>query len=664
MAVLDRLVGSPKSQLADTLSRGRARHRQWLPGWAEQMAFWQGRQFVWRNRSGTLSELRTENDAKEEYRSRLVRNRIFKIVNAEVSAGTTRPPSYDVVPSKAEEPAIGAAKLGSKVLLHLHDFLRLRPKLVNAYRYAVVNGEGYVRPYWNPTVGKPLSRMDEDDPEEKQLFEGEIAVEVLGPDQVFWEPGLSFDESPWHAIDTVMPPDRVAQLPGLKVDPKQLKADQSSHVSFVTGQLGKQARRGDSILVTEFLERPKLGGRGVRVFLAGDREITERDPYPACVNGPNGPEPCLLQLNYVETPDRDRNMGLVEHLVDPQRTANDCINKQVEWKNAALMPQVLTGPGGMIEPLTNEPFAVFRVKGDVGKVKFRETPNLPPELQQMLEQSYQDMEEIAAQRSVPSQGESGRAIAAIMEQDDSVRGHIVQNLADFYGRLGAPLLVLVQDHYTEQRLRTVNSTYSYDHISFKGADLRGEIDVRVLPASIEPVTRQAVERRVMQYASLGWVTKEQAISAIENGTAEGLVRSFQEDIGRVTRIIERIKKSPEAFLRDRTGPADPDGVQRPDWMPRSFDNVDVQMQALEEWLKSADYDYLPADAQTAANLYYEGLQWEKTRREQMAAQAQAMQAQSLGMENASQPQLPKSLPDRPGLELKSPDIAQDVPQPA
>src|ERR1044072_9834105 len=96
------------------------------------------------------------------------------------------------------------------------------------------------------------------------------------------------------------------------------------------------------------------------------------------------------------------------------------------------------------------------------------------------------------------------ASGPIMEQDDSVRGHIVQNLADFYARLGAHLLVLVQDHYTEQRLQTVNSTYSYDHIAFKGADLRGEIDVRVLPASIEPVTRQAGERRGLQYASVGW----------------------------------------------------------------------------------------------------------------------------------------------------------------
>lgn len=659
MAVLDRIrpSSSAKSSCEQNCERGRARHRTWQPVWAEQQAFFEGRQFVWRNRNGTLSERRTEFDAKEEYRSRLVRNRIFKIVNAEVSAGTNRAPSYEVVPSKPEDDVIAAAKLAEKALLHLYDFLSLRRKFVNCYRYAVVTGEGFIRPYWNPTVGNPLPKRAED---EKQLYEGELACEVLGPEAVYWEPGLSFEESPWHAIERPMSPVRIKQLDRLKVDvDRELKSDQATHASFVQGQLSKKSAKADSVLVTEYLEKPTPDEpEGIRVFLANGKEITERDEYPTYVTGPDGPEPCLVEFSYVETPDRDRDMGLVEHLIDPQRSANFAMNRENEWMNAAMMPQVITGPGGMIDPLTNEPFAVFRAKGDVNQVKFRETPTIPPQLAQHQDRAYVDMEYIAAQNSPTGADQSGRHLALQIEQDQSVRAHIVQNWADFHGRVGRHLLALMQRYYTEQRLRSVEGRIGWGHIHFKGADLRGQLDVRVLPASIEPVTKQAVERKVMLFVSWGAITKEAAMAALNGGTAEGLVRSYEQDIERIGRICMKIREWPvEAILTGEPSPIDEEtGESRPGWMPRPFDNVDIQIPTMEDWLKSADYDYLPIERKAIANLVYKGLKQEQATRRAQEAMAQQQMAEGLGMQNAAAPQLPKSLPDQPGLELKSPDL--------
>jgi hypothetical protein len=77
-------------------------------------------------------------------------------------------------------------------------------------------------------------------------------------------------------------------------------------------------------------------------------------------------------------------MGLVEHLLDSQRTINDCTNKQLEWKNHALIPQLLAPVGSIRTKRTDKPGAIIEYIPINGAVpEWQPVPPVPPELSSM-----------------------------------------------------------------------------------------------------------------------------------------------------------------------------------------------------------------------------------------------------------------------------------------
>ena len=58
--------------------------------------------------------------------------------------------------------------------------------------YAVVADMGFAWPYFDTTVGSPIA---------DGVSTGEIVIRIFGPNEVFWEPGVRFSESRWHAVE-------------------------------------------------------------------------------------------------------------------------------------------------------------------------------------------------------------------------------------------------------------------------------------------------------------------------------------------------------------------------------------------------------------------------------------------------------------------------------
>jgi len=176
-----------------------------------------------------------------------------------------------------------------------------------------------------------------------------------------------------------------------------------------------------------------------------------------------------------------------------------------------------------------------------------------------------------------------------------------------------------------------------------------------------PRTQAATEARVRWFAEMGWITPQAAMAAVNGGTAEKLVQSYELDIACAQRVIEKIKAGPATlfsvpprFDPDKVDPATGQmGAEVPGWMPREFDNISVHMQVLEDWMKTTDYETAPQEVQHAADLYYGGLKQIKTEKEQEQAQAQAQMAEGLGMANAGKPQGAKPLPNRPGIDQQA-----------
>jgi hypothetical protein len=340
-------------------------------------------------------------------------------------------------------------------------------------------------------------------------------------------------------------------------------------------------------------------------------------------------------------------MGLVKHLLDAQRTYNDCTNKQLEWKNLALNPQVIIQNGEFAQQLTDEPGAVFHATGS-GEIIWRPVPPVPSELSAIKEEAKVDMAQIAAQNDIPSAVTSARGIQALIEKDQNRRQPFIADLAEFHSRLMRHCLYLVQRHYTEERLLKVRGRFGPELVSdFLGAQLRGQADVTVLPGSIEPRTREAIEQKILAFADRGWISPEAAMAAINGGTAETLVESYELDVARANLMIQKIKAGPEALFGQP--PRLENGQEVPAWMPRPFDNVAVHKAVFADWMKTQEFDTATPDVQEAAQLYYAGCEQIEQQQAFAAAQMQTAMAEQQGMQNAARPQDGKPMPDQPGI---------------
>lgn len=625
-----------------------------------QYEFWRGDQYAYTDSKGLLKFLPTkttpQGGGKRPWQSRAVNNLLIDIVAHEVSSANQRIPSYEVVPTSVDPDKRSAAHTSSQVALYGYDKWGVRNAFVKLVTHAVVGDEGFIWPYFDNSVGPMIFDRNG----QGVVGQGEVRMQVYGPNECMWEPGVRFEDSYYHVVRQPRSLKDVTNTPGFYGRPVTPDAKSQSG-----GRGLSKANNSQLVMVYEYLEKPtKSFPKGRWLSIANGRVIAPERPYPA----PEGD--CIFPLAYITDPDNDRDMGLVKHLIDPQRIYNDAWNKIVEWKNLALNPQMLVAPGvlqGQI--VTPEPGAIYEISDPKNNFIWREVPDLPQELFQIAQEANQVIARIAAQNDIPQQVEAGRAIQTLIERDQNRRQAFTAQLAEVHAKVASRGLQLVQEYYTEPRLLRIKGRWAWETIKdFRGADLSGQVDVRVSPGSIEPRTKAAVEQKVLAYADRGWITPQQAMSAIEGGYAGDIIASYELDVGRATRIIARLKEGEESLFGTPEAPApsrqeiDPVSGQMyevPDFMPRKFDNVEVQMAILEDWMKTEEFESLEQPIQSTAMEIYQGMELIKAQKVAQAAMVTEQQAEDAGAENAARGS-GKPMPDAPsaiagGSQLPTPN---------
>jgi hypothetical protein len=649
VALLDRVKkstvkGEPVPALVDDkLRRGRDRMLEQASERRMCYRFWRGRRddhYSWVDDKGflhTSSTTTSVRGGKPQHRVRTTRNLIHPVIEAKVSAASRRTPSYQVAPSTTDPADASAARLAGKVAVYGYDKWGIQRHTKKVVTYALVMGEGFALPYWDSSVG-PYSL----DPESGELIgAGEVKVRVLGPNQVMWEPGCDFYDSPWHAIEEARPIDQVELIPGFVGG--KLAPDATTH------EAPTEPKSDQMVMVTEYLERPcPKYPMGRRIICANGRVIAPVENYPGV--GPEGTtsdDPVLHRLSYTVDPEQDRDRGLVAHLLDAQRTYEDAWNKILEYKNRTLVPRILwPQSAGVKHNFSDAPGEKVHYTGQVAP-QWEQTPGIPSELFQIAEDAKRDIHEMSADQEIPNQVESAKAIQVYLERVEGRSQQFLASVAEFHSRMMRDCLALVAKHYTDPRLLKIKGAMGTEVVpDFKGADLRGQIDVMVFPDSIEAQTKQAQMDKIQWINTNfpGYLKPEAAISAVLGGRAESLIRSFDLDVGRAWKMVQTLKQGPEVVF---AVPPQPDGT--PGWMPRKQDSMQIHRQIVADFTKSEDYDLLPAETQEAFNLYLDGLDWLEQMQAAQAQAAQIMQAEQLGMANATRPS-EKPLPSQPRVQ--------------
>lgn len=620
----------------------------------------------------------TGQKGKPDYKSRTTRNLIFDVVTHEVSAATGRIPSYEVVPSSSDPERISAASLAEKVLLYGYEKWSIREAFVKLVYHAVVGDEGFIWPYFDNSKGLPI---------DENVSTGEICHKVYSKVEVAWQDGVRFEDARWLVIQQARPIEEVQQEYGVK----GIKPDGSP--------TGKQGKKGDFCLEINYLERPSTQNPDGRwLTVVGERKLKETF-YP-CVDGEGKivDEPVIHKLAYAVDADSDRDMGLVRHLIDAMRTYEDAINKLIEWKNLALIPQMM-GPRNSMNGIviTEQPGAKFEYRGSTAP-QWRPTPPVPRELFEIAQNAKEDLYKIAAQNEIPPQIEAGKAIVAYTERDEARRGDFLRNLADIYASVARSDLYLVQRHYSDQRLVKIKGHFGFESIpDFRGADLLNQTDVRVYPESIQPKTKAGIAQEAQNLLQVGAITPLQYKVQIKGGMGVSLADSYLYDLERANTVIQAIRKGlflempqrpalPEEKMQQVPDPltgqmveqpimepvANPDGSpildpatgqpamkqieMVPGWMPRPFDDLDVHEAVVSNWMKVAEFNALPLEGQEAAGLYYSALQDLKAKAAAKESQQQQAMAEGLGRANAASPEVnPAGNGNKPMPSLSTPE---------
>jgi len=644
------------------IMRGKERQRRGASLRNLCLRFWRGSQYWYLDENQILQVLPTTTTAsgggKPRHRVRQTRNLIAPIVEEKVSRSTKRVPGYDIAPTSFDPARVAAASLAKKVALAGYDQWGVRRATKKIVTLAIVAGEGFAWPFYDTSVGPFAPDPDQDG---NWVGRGDIRIRTYSRNQVLWEPGVEFDDSPWIATQEGRPVDEVKQLDDYIGG--ELTAD--AQAAELPSEKNRQARQ--LVLVTEYLERPSPRfplGRWLTIanskVIVGatpgpDGAVIYR-PYPLtdCDGNPVD-EPVLHRLSYTVDPDNDEDLGLVQHLLDAQRSYNDANNKSLEWKNRVLNPRILAPVGSMKTRPDDQPGGIDYYTPVGGQVpQWQPVPQVPDSLFQIMAQAKQDMQQIAATGDVPDDLNAGPAVEAVIERSHEIGQQFLGDLAKVHETIMRHCLYLAGRFYDTPRLMQVRGLIGWEPIqAFKGSDMMGECDVRVLPGSLVTLTREEVRSTVMGYAQLGWVEPEQAMAAIESGTAEQLIETYDLQRSRVWRVVQMLKQGPDAFMNM---PPRPDGT--PGWMPREFDNLRVQKSEFSNWLITDDFESQPPPVQEAANLYYHGILMLEAQQAAQQAQIQMEQAQGLGMANAGRPQLPPPTPSLPGSGAGTPPPAK------
>ena len=609
--------------------------------------FERGDTYWFLNDKTILSEQPTVTSAngggKPPHRIRSKVNFIRPVIEAKVSAATQRVPSYDVSPSTNDPAKEGAARMSEAVAFYGYDKWRLRRVSIKVCKLAIGGGgDGFALPYFDPNVG-PFTPVDGE-----QVGAGEIKVLVLSGNEVFWETGCDFNDSPWHGVEQARPIDAVEQMPGFI---KGLKLAPDATTSDIPTD---REDRDNLVMVTDFYERPcpKYPEGRVLHFAQGQLITDHRqtdptseypwEPYPLRDHeGLVVDEPVLHRLSYTVDPETDRDLGLTWQLIDVQRTLQDCWNKALEHKNRVLHPQMSAPVGSLIDRPDDVPGAVryYRPIGGL-KPEWETHPPVPDSLFRIFDLARTAMREIGADVNIDNTDAAARTLQQVIEQSNNRWQTFLGDLAEFHGRLMRHCLLLVARHYTEPRLLQIkgrNGPYSIE--DFQGAQLMGQVDVTVLPGSLEVKSRTQIRDEVLAYADRGWVSPQVAMAAINGGNAEKLIQGFELDMARANRIIQAIVKGTVMDLGTwvTTDPISGESVEQPIYMPTESDNTDIWKTVFADFRKTEAYSALAPEMQEATNLIYSGILAHEAAEQQRQMMAEAAKAAQLGMSNASRP---------------------------
>lgn len=588
--------------------------------WYINLSFYFGKQNIalLSTPSSTGHNFRLQVPKAPPWRVRLISNKIRPIIRTELAKCTAAKPTATVIPASSDDHDIFAARAGEQVYDSIYRRKKVRNVVRRAMFWTLICGNGYIKNWWDPDS----QDIDSDQPGDI-LIEAETPFHVFVPD--FREEEI--ERQPYLIHASTKSADWVNARYGNKlankINPNISAAQDILEDSFINLTGARQLKK-DHILCLEVWIKPGMHPRfpngGVYTVL-GDELIQAHDGWPFA----HGEYP-FIKLDHIPT-GKYYNDSVITDLVPLQKEYNRTRSQIIENKNRMSRQQLLA-VAGSIDPskVTNEPGQIITYKAGYPAPTPLQLQATPTYVIEELNRCLADMDDISGQHEVtkgrvPPGVTAATAISYLQEQDDSKLSHTVDSIEDGIEKLGRQILSHVVSFWDIQRIiRVVGDDGTFDSITLKGSDLRGNTDLKVESGSALPTSKAAKQAFIMDLMKMGFIPPDKGLEVLEIGGINKLYDELQIDIRQAQRENLRLQQPPAMPMAQPV--IDPQ-TQQPTPMPpavpvNTWDNHGIHIETHNKFRKTQKFEVL--DDQIKA-------QFEEHIKTHQAVMAQSMQAQ-------------------------------------
>ncbi len=524
--------------------------------WYLNMAFYFGKQnVVHKSISGQGSRLIVP--PAPPWRVRMVINKIRPIVRRELAKLTSQKPSASIVPASSDDADLFAANAGEQIWESMYYEKDLKATLKEAVWWQLVTGTGYIKTYWDNSKIVPAGQ-DEPPYQGDICYSAETPFHVLIPDLR----ATKIEDQPYLIHSSTRTPEWLKShyskaLDGQDIRPNAKGANELLNDAFLN-LVGGSSFDMDSVLVHEMHLKPGAHPdfpEGGIVTITGDQVIQYMPIFPY-----DHGQFCITKFDHVPS-GKYYATSVVEDLVPIQREYNRTRSQIVEAKNRMAKPQLLAPLGAInVSKMTTEPGQVIEYKPGFQPPTPLQLQPLPNYVLNEVQQLSADFDDISGQHevtrgNVPPGVTAATAISYLQEQDDSMLTHEVDSIESGMEKIAKQTLSLVGQYWDLPRtVKITGVDGSWDAAMFKGADLRGNTDIRIEAGSALPTSKAAKQALITDWMKMGFIPPEEGMQVLEMGGLVKLYERVQIDQAQARRENLKMQNCPPELIQQMFAP--------------------------------------------------------------------------------------------------------------
>lgn len=524
--------------------------------WYMNLSFFFGKQnVVYRNVAGSGGRLLVP--PAPPWRVRMVINKIRPIVRRTQAKLTSQKPSATVIPASSDDADLFAAQAGEQIWESMYASNDIKQVLKEAVWWQIVCGTGYIKTYWDNSKLVP-GGLDE------APYQGDIRYTPTTPFHVF-VPDLrstNIEEQPYIIHSSTRTVDWLKThykqtLDGQEVKPNAKGANDLLDDAFLN-LVGGSAFDNDSVLVHEMHIKP--GGHpdypeGAVITITGDQVIQMLPIFPY-----DHGQYCLTKFDHIPS-GKYYSSSVIEDLIPIQREYNRTRSQIVEAKNRMAKPQLTAQEGSVnVAKMTSEPGQVIEYKVGFQPPTPLPLQSLPSYVLNEVQQLAADFDDISGQHevtrgNVPPGVTAATAISYLQEQDDSMLSHEVDSIESGMEKIAKQTLALVGQYWDTPRVVKITGVDgSWDAAMFKGADLRGNTDIRIEAGSALPTSKAAKQALITDWMKMGFIPPEEGMAVLDMGGLVKLYERVQIDQAQARRENLKMQNCPDELIQQMFAP--------------------------------------------------------------------------------------------------------------